>query len=386
MIKIGFIIDTMSCDTAGTQKQLIEIVDRLDRNRFEPHLICLWHSPWMADRSLPCPVHVVGHTGFLKHDSAKAVMRLAGLLDATRFDIVQTFFVESIFAALLGVTFSRHKPVLLSSRRDIGLGAGEPWYHMLYRLALPVVNLRFDGIVANSAEVKRFVSQHEMVPASKIKVIRNGIRALDRFSPERFSRNGDGSVNIGLVGNLSPVKRVDIFLKALFLIKQSRPELKFRAFICGDGPEKGKLVSLAQSLGLASLVDFAGQVKNMDSYLRLLDIGVLCSDKEGLSNAILEYMAYGIPVVATAVGGNLELVDGRNGYCIRPGRPDALADALMELCRDKKLRLRLGEASFEKLMASYSWDRSIRELESYYMEIAGRKVFTSAHVNWEIPS
>ena len=132
--------------------------------------------------------------------------------------------------------------------------------------------------------------------------------------PESRPRNDDGIVNIGLVGNLSPVKRVDVFLKALSLIKQGLPELRFKAFICGDGPEKANLLSLAQSLGLTSLVHFEGKVKDIDSYLRLRDIGVLCSDKEGLSNAILEYMAHGLPIVATAVGGNPELVDARNGF------------------------------------------------------------------------
>lgn len=373
MIRIGFIIDTMSCDTAGTQKQLIEIVDRLDRNRFEPHLICLWHSPWMAGGSLRCPVHVLGYRGYIKRDSARALRRLVDLLESTRFHLVQTFFMESIFAACLGVMFSRHKPVLLSSRRDIGLGPGVPWYHLLYRIALPFVNLKFDGIVANSVEVKKFVMKHEVVGDGKIRVIRNGIKAPDRPDPESRPRNDDGIVNIGLVGNLSPVKRVDVFLKALSLIKQGLPELRFKAFICGDGPEKANLLSLAQSLGLTSLVHFEGKVKDIDSYLRLLDIGVLCSDKEGLSNAILEYMAHGLPIVATAVGGNPELVDARNGFCVEPGRPEALAEALIRLCKDHGLRLKMGKASFEKLRVSYFWENSMRELEDYYMEMVGRR-------------
>jgi glycosyltransferase involved in cell wall biosynthesis len=382
MVRIGFVIDTISCDTAGTQKQLIETLKRLDRKKFEPHLICLWRSPWMEHNSLPCPVHIVGHRGFFKLDSAKALGRFAAFLESIRFDIIQTFFVESIFAACFGAMLSRDKPVLLSSRRDIGLGAGVPWYHFFYRIALPLANLKFDGIVANSLEVKRFVMKNEVVRAGKIRVIRNGIDTVDdSVNPESGLRNTDGMLNIGLVGNLSPVKRVDVFLNALFLVKHSMPELRFRALIYGDGPERENLISLTESLGLASVVHFQGQVKDIDAQLRSLDIGVLCSDREGLSNAILEYMAHGLPIVATAVGGNPELVDGRNGFCVEPGRPEALADALIRLCRNRDLRLKLGRASFEKLKAAYSWEKSMRDLEDYYIEMVERKSCIMARMN-----
>ncbi len=185
-------------------------------------------------------------------------------------------------------------------------------------------------------------------------------------------RGDNNDLVIGLVANLHPVKRVDVFLRALFLLRQGLPALRFRAVICGDGPERQSLFNLADRLGLGSIVQFAGNVKDVNSYLSRLDIGVLCSDREGLSNAILEYMAHALPVVATAVGGNPELVDDLSGFCVEPGRPEALADALIRLCTDQELRLKLGKASFEKLKSSYSWEKSMRELEDYYIRIARR--------------
>lgn len=374
MIKIGYLIDTIESDTAGTQKQLLEVIGRLDRSIFEPCLICLRESIWMKNNDdLPCDAYILGYKGILKPNLTIVINRLSALMDRIRIEILQTFFEDSIFVGWLGVLFSRCKPALLSSRRDIGLGNARPWYHRFYRAALPIVNLGFDGIVANSEAVRKYVASHEVVPPAKIKVIHNGVSLPDRDGAMPGGRGDNDAPVIGLVANLYPVKRVDLFLRALFLLRQGLPDLRFRAVVCGDGPERQSLLNLADRLGLGSIVEFAGKVKDVDSYLSRLDIGVLCSDREGLSNAVLEYMAHALPVVATAVGGNPELVDRRNGFCVEPGRPEALADALIRLCADRGLRLKLGMASFDRLKSSYSWEKSMRELEGYYVETAGRR-------------
>jgi len=375
VIKVGYLIDTIEKDTAGTEKQLLEVIRRLDRSIFEPCLICLWESNWMKENgNLPCDTYILGYKGILKSNFTIVINRLSVLLDSIRIEILQTFLEDSIFVGFLGVLRSRFKPALLSSRRDIGLGNARPWYHALYRMARPIVNRGFDGIVANSEAVKKYVANREIVASAKIKVIRNGVSLPDCHGamPVRGGDN-EAPVMIGLVANLRPVKRVDVFLRALFFIRRAMPGLRFRAVVCGDGPEKQPLLNLAGRLGLGSVVHFAGNVKDVHSYLGCLDIGVLCSDREGLSNAVLEYMAHALPVVATGVGGNPELVDRRNGFCVEPGRPEALADALIKLCADRELRLKLGMASFDRLKSSYSWEKSMRELENYYVETAGQR-------------
>ena len=318
MVRIGFIIDTIASDTAGTQKQLIGIIRRLNKQIFKPSIICLWESQWMRENDLPCEVHILGYRGFLKPEFASTVKRFVMLMNRKQFDIIQTFFMDSIFVGFLGALLCNYEPVLLSSRRDIGLGLGTPWYHNLYRIALPFVNLKFDGIIANSDEVKKYVTSHEIVRPGKVKVIRNGVSITNHTGKNTPARSDDGLLVIGLVGNLQPVKRLDIFLQALSIVRETHPDLKFCAVICGDGPEAQNLLRLAEELQLGSAVNFAGMVQDVSSYLEKFDIGVVCSDREGLSNAILEYMAHALPVVATAVGGNVELVDERNGFCVEP--------------------------------------------------------------------
>ena len=366
-ISIAHIIDTIETDTAGTQKQLIEIIKRLDKNKFDSYLICLWESAWMRVNKLPCDTVVLGYKGFLKANFLKVVRRLSQVLGDKKIDIIQTYFEDSIFVSYLGAMVSKRKPVLLTSRRDIGLGSGRPWYHSIYRIVLPFVNMSFDGMVVNSLEVKRIVSRREIVPDRKIKVIPNGIElpAKNESEPNIFSKV-KGDVWIAVAASLTPVKRLDVFLEAISKIIVIRPDISFQALILGDGPERSKLLDLAQDLNIGSRVHFVGAVKNVVAYLQRSDIGVLCSDREGLSNAILEYMACGLPVIASDAGGNIELVDSSNGALFARGDANALAIELAALATNNEERERKGKRSLERIRTCYSWERTIGALEGYY--------------------
>src|SRR4051794_6687562 len=109
-MKIAYLIDTIATGTAGTQKQLLEIIRRLDPAEFEPQLICLWESPWMAANPLPCRCTVLGYRGFLKPNFPSVVRKLAAVIDADSIDVIQTFFEDSIFVAALGTALARSSP------------------------------------------------------------------------------------------------------------------------------------------------------------------------------------------------------------------------------------------------------------------------------------
>lgn len=369
IIKVGYLIDTISTETAGTEKQLLETIRRLERRRFEPMLMCLWESEWMRHNALPCMCLILGYQGFIKASFPRVVKRLGSLIRDYNIDIIHTFFEDSIFVALLTKIISRRPAVLLSSRRDIGLGAkNRPWYHSLYRLVLPFANRCFDGIIANSEQVSRYVSGKENVEQQKIKVIHNGIDIPDHHSGQSCVLEFDQeNIWIGMVANLTPVKRHDVLLKAVSALHQRAPSLKFKASLLGSGPERQKLEELAKKLGIEALIHFEGAVKDVPFYLYNIDVGVLCSDREGLSNAILEYMGCGLPVVATGVGGNAELVDHQNGILIPPGDHLALADALEKLITKPHLRSQMGEVSLQKIKDNFSWKKTMTTLENYYI-------------------
>lgn len=372
-IRIAYLIDTISCDTAGTQKQLIETIKRLDKDTFTVCLICLWQSEWMAVNTLPCPCYVLGYNGFVKASFLNVILKLRRLIAEQNIQLVQTFFEDSIFVAYFSVILAHSRPVLISSRRDMGLGEkSQPWYHNLFRLVLPLVNKAFAGIIANSEQVRKYAAVRERVPFEKITVIRNGVSLpeVPERIPEIFS-NGQETVWIGLAASLSPVKRQDILLQAAAILKRKLVNKPFRVVFLGEGPYRVHLEQLCSQLQLNDIVCFSGAVKDVSRYLHHVDICVLCSDREGLSNAILEYMACGKPVIATAVGGNTELVNDRNGILVSPDDPIALADALAELVLDEQKRRKMGAVSLTIAAEQFSWKKSMADLENYYREKVG---------------
>lgn len=363
--RVAYVIDTMSCDTAGTQKQLLQTIQRLDRARFDPILVCLWSSAWMETAKLPCETFVLGHRGFLKPGFPAVVRRLGALLDDRRIDLVQVFFDEAIFVTWLGALLSRRRPVLVSSRRDMGLGSGnQPWYHRLFPRVLKVANRDFAAIITNAECVSAYAAHRERTPAAKFIVVRNGVDLPEAvFAPLELP---GGHPAVGMVASLTPVKRHDILLAAWAQLVHAGRVDHGMLHLLGDGPLREGLERLAFELGIRDKVHFHGAVTDVTSRLASLDIGILCSDREGLSNAILEYMAAGLPVVATRVGGNPELVDEANGQLVPAADAPALASAISYLMGDESMRTRLGLVSRNRVAEIYSWDRSMSALMDLY--------------------
>ena len=127
---------------------------------------------------------------------------------------------------------------------------------------------------------------------------------------------------------------------------------------------------LTYNLGIADRLIFVGKQDNAIPYIKNFDIGVLTSDSEGFSNALLEYMACGVASVATDVGGNRELIqNGKTGVLVPKGEPEALARAIIELLDDNEYRNWLGSNAKALVTSEYSWDKKIREIEKYYLDL-----------------
>ncbi|MBK8015280.1 MAG: glycosyltransferase [Betaproteobacteria bacterium] len=212
----------MSCDTAGTQKQLLQMIRRIDRARFDPILICLWSSPWMESADLPCDTIVLGHEGFLKWSFPGVVRRLSHLIDKHHVDLVHVFFDESIFVTWIGTLASRRRPVLVSSRRDMGLGTGnQPWYHNLFPWVLMFANRDFAAIVTNAESVSRYAARRERTQAAKFVVVHNGVDLA--VTPPAASPLPGGRPAVGIVASLTPVKRHDVLLMAWATLARRAP-------------------------------------------------------------------------------------------------------------------------------------------------------------------
>lgn len=178
---------------------------------------------------------------------------------------------------------------------------------------------------------------------------------------------------VGTVARLASVKGVDIFLKAVQIVKKTIPPLT--AIVVGDGPQSAELHELAQELGINKSVRFFGLRKDTPALNRLLDVVVLASRKEACSLALLEAMAAGRTVIATSVGGTPEVVThGVNGWLVPPEDPSALAQAIITLLGNPTLRTSLGTAAHDYVSRYFTRDQMIQNVLAFYQRILSSTV------------
>lgn len=373
-LRVGWMVDTLSCDTAGTERQILGMLERLDRTRFEPTLFALRSSPWLEMNTLPCPTRTFSYRGFLKLSFPAVVASVRRAIDEEACDIVHAFFDESIFVAALALRRSRARPALLASRRDLGLGAEKPWYHAVF----PAIRRRIErscaGVVVNAEAIRRHLVDVDRIPESVIQVVPNGVAVPPQSAPPPglLVHTPSDTIWAMIAANLKPVKRIDTVIRALAIIRLRAPQVQLRLAILGDGEQRHALQELARSLDVADRVHLVGTVPRATDWLQHGHIGVLSSEREGLSNAILEYLSCGLPVAATDVGGNSELVDDDCGVLVKPGDAEALAHAILPWLRDESLRRAKGRAALEKVRKRFSWERTMTALERFYNEIGTR--------------
>jgi glycosyltransferase involved in cell wall biosynthesis len=206
------------------------------------------------------------------------------------------------------------------------------------------------------------------VRPGSVAVLPNGID-LERFAgiaPVGFNGNGRARI-VGMVANLRPVKGPEVLVEAARVLAASHGDVLFQ--IAGGGDE-ASVARLIQSAGLGDRVELKGCVDDVASFLAGIDVAVLTSHCEGLSNAILEYMAAGRPIVATAVGGNVELIEDEvSGLLVPPGDPGAVARAIDRLLRDPDLGARLGTAARRRVARHNSFEAVIHRHETFYRHL-----------------
>ena len=350
-------------DIGGAQKALLHLLTHLDRDRFSPTVICLYNGDKAVAqeiRALSIPVIDLGMTAKWRLD---AFWRLYRLLRRERPTILHTWMFHAnipgrVLGRLTGI------PIVVSSERT--MGQESRWRYRLNRLTDPLT----DRVVCVSRLVADFAVAEVGIPRHKTIVIPNGIdaQAFEHLPAKRQVRADLGlsldSTLIGTVARLNPVKRLDVLLQATASMDDAH------AVIVGAGPERERLEALSRRLGLADRVHFVGQQNNVPEWLAAMDIFVLTSDWEGMSNAILEAMAAGLPVVATAVGGTPEVVvDGVTGLLVPPRDPDALAEAITRLLRDPDLRRKMGRAGRERVQQHFSVERMVQQTQSLYEQL-----------------
>jgi glycosyltransferase involved in cell wall biosynthesis len=187
-----------------------------------------------------------------------------------------------------------------------------------------------------------------------------------REQSRRALRISEHEFVVGTVGSLTPVKRHNLLIQAAARAATAIPHL--RLVIVGDGPLRTELEQLARSEGLAERVILTGPREDVPGLLKAMDVYVCSSDSEGMSNALLEAMAAGLPIVATDVGDNARLLDdGKSGLIVPPGSSATLADAMAVMRKTPNLRQKLRCAVLSQI-GQYGLQRRL----ALYVELYGR--------------
>jgi glycosyltransferase involved in cell wall biosynthesis len=315
--------------------------------------------------------HQISIPSLLSVQCIGRVIQLAQFLKDRRIDVIQTYFVDAQFIGIVAGKLAGVKKIVCC-RRDLGF-----WHSRALLLLLRQADRFVDHFQVNSQAVRHQVANDEMVDPRRIHVIYNGIdahlfngcMAQDDEKGETTGRKKN--LCVGILANFNRrVKRVDLFIRAAAEVVKTLPDTRF--VIAGDGHLKSGLQTLSRELGIARHVEFLGAVTDIAGTIRSWDVGVISSESEGFCNSILEYMASGIPVVATAVGGNTELVEeGVNGFLVPDRDYLSLADRLCTLLKNSRLRKEMGERGKRIIDQKYDWNRVIQNYESFYFDILG---------------
>lgn len=367
-------------DTGGLENGLVNLINNLPGDRYRHAVVCLTDYSGFRDRIERPDVEVI-----VLHKKEGKYPSLYGplwkVIRQLRPDIVHTRNLATLEAQIPAYVFGVPHRIHGEHGRDVSdLYGKNRTYNMLRRGIRPLIH----RYITVSRDLRDWLHETVGVPLQRISQIYNGVD-IRRFSPavhgsfegaEPGFLKGDAVV-IGTVGRMSAVKDQVTLVKAFLALLDSEPGARdfLRLMVIGDGPVRGEVQALLQQAGAASLAWLPGDRSDIPELLRAMDVFVLPSLGEGISNTILEAMSTGLPVVATRVGGNAELVrEAETGALVNPGDAGALAAALGTYIRDKALRMRQGAAARTRVEQCFSLETMVEGyLHAYDQLLQGRR-------------
>lgn len=351
--RVAFIADAIRHPNAGTEGQLAALICGLAEMGVSTQLILLRGSPRIVDHLPGVPVQVIGIERLFSVRAIVTAIRLARQLKRSGVSIAHLYFNDT--SILLPPVLRAFGLKVVISRRDLGF-----WYTRGKLVALRLNRLFVNRVVANSRAVADAVGAREGYPPSRIAVIYNALlRQIDGAPTAGVHRAGEDKV-IGLIANLRPLKRIDVAVRALAALRAAG--VRARLVVVGDDgagcsgtSHRQELTALAAQLGVADRVEFTGLVAQPEPLLASFDACVLCSESEGFSNSVMEYLAAGKPTVCTDVGGAGEVIDhGTNGLLVPVGDHASLAAALQRVFTDEEFARRLSTAARETVRERFA--------------------------------
>jgi glycosyltransferase involved in cell wall biosynthesis len=383
-----------SFEAGGTERQFVELLKRLNPERFDVRLAALRkEGPFYHEIAARFPeVPEFPLTSFYNRNALKQLGRLRALLRGERIDILHT---HGFYDSLFGATAGRLAGVpVIASQRHLQLSA-----RRVHRWGSRAIHRLADKIVVNSAAIGDSIRHSDGRTAGKIIVIHNGLGeclnppalggespidlSLQEYASDYFKSLAHNALCcelglspqvriIGMVARLVTVKGHRYFLEAA--ARAAREDERLHFVLVGDGPLKEELAAQARQLGIVDRLHMLGERQDARRLVAAFDVAVLTSLSEGLPNTVMEAMSAAVPVIATAVGGTLELItDGQTGYLIPPANVEALVKRLLAVVSNPAESQALAQRGREFISTQFSMRRMVEAVERLYAEMMSRR-------------
>ena len=382
--KIAYILTPI--EFGGAEKVSLTFLRNVDRTRFDIYPILLTR-PWEKFNLFIEEIKRVNYQYLTIPVALKPLSEgkdyfrvfrcfkfLVSILMKHKYDIIHS---NGYFADIIGVPAANMLRIphistchgFISNDRNLVL------YNRLDQIAL-----RFsDKIIAVSEQIKDDLKRSG-IRKSKISVIQNAVQTIhkaENYEENRRKKRLALAVKneefiVGYVGRLSDEKGVQYLIEAGMLLMETG--MPFKILIIGDGPKRKELEDMVKMKGLEGNIIFTGFQSNIEEWMLVLDLFILPSLTEGTPMALLEAMSFGIPVVASDVGGIPEIIDsGENGILVPVANPDKIEEAISTICKDNYFRTKLSEMAKKTIRSKFNINEWVNKIESVYIETISKR-------------
>ncbi len=363
----------LSLETGGLENGVVNLINHMNPDLFEVSVCCLRKMGNLSERIERSrrKVWLINNGG---ENSIPSIFRLIKLFKNNKVDIVHTHGWATLLPGFVSAKLSE-VPIVINGEHGI-LIADKKRRVIAQKLLFQMV----DCNLTVSKDLVSRISRIFNIDKDNFYPIINGVNLLNFQKRSDVIRQkirseigvGKNGFLVGSVGRIVPVKRYDLLIDAIELLLREGSDVYLT--IIGDGPLKTALQNRIAQKELENRVFLLGRKENVADFLTAMDIFVLSSDFEGISNTILEAMTSSLPIVATRVGGTPEIVDdNRTGLLCEPNDINSLASSLARLITDNNLREKMGLEARQDVEARFSLNRMVREYEDIYLKLAKSK-------------
>ncbi|MBC7602429.1 MAG: glycosyltransferase [Ramlibacter sp.] len=359
-IRLLFITDEM--EVGGTQRQIVHIVKGLDRRVFDPTVAYFCNRSFLVDELVSAGIRVIEIPKRMQFDPL-FVTKLVRFMRTGKFDLVHCF---SFTGELWGAVARRFLPGALRPVLVTSIRSTYDWYSPLQWRLKRWTSTEASTVIANSRAGAEHARARMGLRPGAIEIIYNGVRDTSAVARATPPVSPGGDVTALFVGRLVEHKNVPVLLRAMKRLRDASVSIRLR--IVGDGPLRSAHAEHIVSAGLCDVVELLGERTDTPMLMAAADFIVMPSLREGLSNVILEAMAAGRAVIASAVGGNVELVESmQTGLLFKSDDDVALATAMRRLAEDRPLRESLGARGRQLALDRFTVSAMVRATQAAYL-------------------